>query len=284
LAADHSSASRILRLIGFGLLAFAIATFAGGIWSALLVTNLKTTPAIPWSVPAMAVLLWLAWSYLGGKGPPRSTSEARCRYLRANKRSARTYMWAWIAGGLAVIALAGYWIVLFQLVKMTPNALSDLSAYPRFTVALMILMGSLVAPFMEEAGFRGYFQVALEREFRAPAAVAISSAVFALAHGPTQGFLWPKLLFYFFVGVVFGATAYLTNSVLPAIPVHFAGLLIFFTSIWPHDATRGLVWDTGNKNWFWIHLAQAILFTVLSILAFRRLARVSTQDAGRAPN
>jgi membrane protease YdiL (CAAX protease family) len=223
----------------------------------------------------MAVLLWLAWSYLGGKGPPRSTSEARCRYLRANKRSARTYMWAWIAGGLAVIALAGYWIVLFQLVKMTPNALSDLSAYPRFTVALMILMGSLVAPFMEEAGFRGYFQVALEREFRAPAAVAISSAVFALAHGPTQGFLWPKLLFYFFVGVVFGATAYLTNSVLPAIPVHFAGLLIFFTSIWPHDARRGLVWGTGNKNWLWIHLAQAILFTVLSILAFRRLVRVS---------
>jgi len=284
LAADHSSARRILRLIGFALLAFAITTFAGGIWGALLVANLKTTPAIPWSVPAMAVLLWLAWSYLGGKGPPRSTSEARRRYLRANKRSPRTYMWAWIAGGLAVIALAGYWIVLFQLVKMTPNALSDLSAYPRFTVALMILMGSLVAPFMEEAGFRGYFQVALEREFRAPAAIAISSAVFALAHGPTQGFLWPKLLFYFFVGVVFGATAYLTNSVLPAIPVHIVGLLIFFTSIWPHDATRGLVWDTGNKNWFWIHLAQAILFTVLSILAFRRLVRVSAQDAGRAAN
>lgn len=284
MAADHSSASRTLKLLGFAVLAFAITTLAGGIWSALLVTNLQTTPDIPWSVPAMAVLLWLAWSYLGGKGPPRSTSEARRRYLRASKRSARMYMWAWIACGLSVIALAGYWIVLFQLVKMPPNALSDVSAYPRITVALMILMGSLVAPFMEEAGFRGYFQVALEREFRAPAAVAISSAVFALAHGPTQGFLWPKLVFYFFVGVVFGATAYLTNSILPAIPVHFVGLLIFFTLIWPHDAARGLVWDDRADHWFWIHVAQAILFTVLTILAFQRLARVSAHDAGLTAN
>jgi len=60
MAADHSSASRTLKLLGFGVLAFAITTLAGGIWSALLVTNLQTTPAIPWSVPAMAVLLWLA--------------------------------------------------------------------------------------------------------------------------------------------------------------------------------------------------------------------------------
>ncbi len=284
MAADHSSARRTLKLLGFGVLAFAITTLAGGIWSALLVTNLRTTPAIPWSVPAMAALLWLAWGYLGGKGPPRRTSEARRCYLRASKRSARTYMWAWIAGGLAVIALAGFWIVLLQLVKVQPNVLSDVSAYPHITVALMILMGSLVSPFMEEAGFRGYFQVALEHEFRAPAAIAISSAVFALAHGPTQGFLWPKLLFYFLVGVAFGTTAYLTNSILPAIPVHFVGLLIFFTLIWPRDATRGLVWDAGAGSWFWIHVAQTILFTVLTVFAFQRLARASTKGGGLAAN
>jgi membrane protease YdiL (CAAX protease family) len=67
-----------------------------------------------------------------------------------------------------MVALAGTWIVLFRLVKMPPNALSDVSSYPRITVALMILMGSLVSPLMEEAGFRGYFQVTLEREVRAP--------------------------------------------------------------------------------------------------------------------
>ena len=275
--AERSFATRTLKVVGFGLLAFAITSLAGGIWSALLVTNLRSSPAVPWSVPAMALLLWLMWSYLGGRGWPRSTSEARRLYLRANRRSSRTYLWAWVAGFLSVVALAGYWIVLFQLVKMPPNALSDVSSYPRITVALMILMGSSVSPLMEEAGFRGYFQVALEREFRGPVAVVISSILFALAHGPTQGFLWPKLLFYFLVGVAFGATAYLTNSTLPAIPVHVVGLLVFFTLVWPHDAARRLVWDSGTDNWFWMHVAQAILFTVLAVWAFQRLMGVNAQ-------
>jgi membrane protease YdiL (CAAX protease family) len=276
-------ATRTLNVVGFGLLAFAITIVAGGIWSALLVANLRSSPAVPWSVPAMALLLWLMWSYLGGRGWPRSTSEARRRCLRANRRSGRTYLCALVAGVLSVVALAGYWIMLFRLVKLPPNALSDVSSYPRMTVALMILMGSLVSPFMEEAGFRGYFQVALEREFRAPLAIVISSVVFALAHGPTQGFLWPKLLFYFLVGIAFGATAYLTNSTLPAIPAHFVGLLIFFILIWPRDAARRLVLESGTDNWFWIHVAQAIVFTVLAVWAFERLARVSSRDAPSGP-
>lgn len=274
---ERSFATRTLNVVGFGLLAFAITILAGGIWSGLLVTNLRSSPAVPWSVPGMALLLWLAWSYLGGRWWPRSTSQARRRYLRANRKSGQTYLWALVAGILSVVALAGIWIVLFRLVKMPPNVFSDLSSYPRMTVALMILMGSLVSPFMEEAGFRGYFQVALEREFRAPFAIVISSAVFALAHGPTQGFLWPKLLFYFLVGIAFGATAYLTNSTLPAIPVHFVGLLIFFTLIWPRDGVRPSVLDSGTDNWFWIHVAQATVFSVLAVWAFRRLARMSSR-------
>lgn len=273
----RSFAIRTWNIVGFGLLAVAITILAGGIWSALVVINLHSSPAVPWSVPVMAFLLWLAWSYLGGKGWPRSTSEARRRYLRANRKSGKTYLWAWVADVLSVVALAGIWIVLFRLVKMPPNALSDVSSYPGMTVALMILMGSLVSPFMEEAGFRGYFQVALEREFRAPLAIVISAVVFAVAHGPTQGFLWPKLLFYFLVGITFSATAYLTGSTLPAIPVHFVGLLIFFTLIWPRDAARRLVLESGTDNWFWFHVAQAIVFTVLSIWAFRRLAKLNSR-------
>jgi membrane protease YdiL (CAAX protease family) len=193
---ERSFATRTFNVVGFGLLAFVITILAGGIWSALLITNLRSSPAVPWSVPAMAILLWLMWIYLGGKGWPRSTSEARRRYLRANRGSCRTYLRALVAGVLSVVALAGYWIVLFQLVKMPPNALPDVSSYPRMTVALMIMMGSLVAPLMEEAGFRGYFQVALERELRGSVAVMVSSLVFALAHY-AHGILWPKLLVYF---------------------------------------------------------------------------------------
>lgn len=269
---ERSFATRALSIIGFALLAFAITVLAGGVWSALLVTNLRSSPTVPWSVPVMALLLWLTWSYLGGKGWPQSTSDARRRYLRANRRSRQTYLWALVAGALSVIALAGIWIVLFRLVKMPPNALPDTSSYPRMTVALMILMGSLVAPFMEEAGFRGYFQVALEREFHGSVAVIISSLVFAFAHF-SHGILWPKLSVYFLVGITFGATAYLTNSTLPAILPHIIGDLTFFVLVWPHDAARRLVRDSGTDNWFWIHVAQGVVFTVLAIWAFRRLAR-----------
>jgi membrane protease YdiL (CAAX protease family) len=194
------------------------------------------------------------------------------------QRPARTYLWSFAAGILSVVALAGYWIVLFRLVKMPPNALPDVSSYPRMTVALMILMGSLVAPFTEEAGFRGYFQVALEREFRGSVAVAVSSLVFAFAHF-AHGILWPKLLLYFLVGIAFGSTAYLTKSTLPAIPPHMIGDLTFFTLVWPNDAARPLVLDSGADNWFWIHVAQAIVFTVLAVWAFQRLAKESSQDA-----
>jgi membrane protease YdiL (CAAX protease family) len=273
----RSFATRALSIIGFGLLAFAITILAGGIWSALLVANLRSSPAVPWSVLAMALLLSLMWSYLGGRGWPRSTSDSRRRYLRANGRSAQTYLWSFAAGVLSVVGLAGCWIVLFRLVKMPPNALPDVSSYPRMTIALMILMGSLVAPFMEEAGFRGYFQVALEREFRGSIAVTVSSLGFAFAHF-AHGIFWPKLLVYFLVGIAFGATAYLTNSTLPAIVPHIIGDLTFFTLVWPHDAARRLVWDSGADNWFWIHVAQAIIFEVLAVWAFQRLARESRQD------
>jgi ABC-type sulfate transport system permease component len=153
-----------------------------------------------------------------------------------------------------------------------------MSSYPRMTVALMILMGSLVAPFMEEAGFRGYFQVALERKFRGSIAVAVSSLVFAFAHF-AHGILWPKFLVYFLVGIAFGATAYLTNSTLPAVLPHVIGDLTFFTLVWPNDAARRLVSDSGADDWFWIHVAQTIVFTVLAVWAFQRLAKESSQDA-----
>jgi membrane protease YdiL (CAAX protease family) len=271
----HSLSGRIMAVAWAGILGFLIIVFGAGVWAALVASNLRTSPAVPWAVPAMALVLWLMWLYLGGKYWPRSTSQARRRYLRANPVSAQAFGWALLAGAMSIVAFAGFWIVMFQLAKMPGNVLPDFSRYPLLTVVLMIVMGSLAAPFTEEPAFRGYCQVILEREFRGPIAVVISSVLFALAHGPTQGFLWPKLLFYFLVGVAFGATAYLTNSILPAIPVHVVGLLIFFTLVWPHDANRRLLWEGGGDAWFWIHAAQTIIFTALAILAFLRLARVT---------
>ena len=156
--------------------------------------------------------------------------------------------------------------------------------YPAVLVATAVIMGSLVSPISEEAAFRGYGQVPLERTFRPITAVALSSAFFALYHGPTQGFAPSKLFFYFVVGVVFGAIACRTNSVLPALPVHVVGDLVFFTLIWPRDSTRPLVWREGADLVFWLNVAQVIVFGTLAFVAFSRLwTRIVSAQVSSSP-
>jgi membrane protease YdiL (CAAX protease family) len=277
----HAS-SRFARSKQVGLAAlagFGVAAAGSITWSALLVTNLRTTPAVPWSGPAMVVVLVLLWQYLGGRWRPSRTSAARRSLLRGRLVPAPVLAWSFLAGLLALAGLAGLWIVLVRLTGAGGNPTLPAGApVPAFAVAVGIVVGSLVSPVTEEAAFRGYSQVLLERRFSPVVAVAISSAFFAVWHGPTQGFAWSKLLFYFLVGVVFGTIAYLTNSVLPALPVHVAGDLLFFTLVWPNDATRTLVRTHGADAWFWLSVAQVAVFAALALVAFRRLARLRTRE------
>jgi len=253
----------------------------GGVWTALLVANLSTSPTIPWAVGVMALLLWLVWQYLGGKWGPRSTSETRRRCLRARRVSPGAFAWAVVAGVLSIGALTGLWIVLFQLVKVQGNPLPDFSEYPTITVALVLVMAALVGAVSEEAGIRGYYQGLLEEQLGGPLAILIAALVMAPGHGLSQGFAWPTMLFYLFVDLMFGVTAWLTNSILPGLVVHFIGLVIFFTLVWPGDAARRLVGESGADPWFWTHVAQAVIFAALAILAFRRLAKVTPRDSRR---
>jgi membrane protease YdiL (CAAX protease family) len=281
----HSLSSRIPAVVWSGALAFVLTVVAGGVWTVLLISNVATSPAIPWAVVVMALLLWLMWQYLGGKWGPQSTSEARRRYLRARPLSGQVFAWALVAGLLSIVALVGFWIVLFQLVKIPARVLQNFSGYPLLTVTLVLVMAALVSSLAEEVGFRGYFQGILEQQVSGPVAIVIAALLIAPAHGLTQGFVWPILLWYFFADVMFGAMAYFTKSILPGIVVHSIGLLIFFTLVWSYDAQRRLVWETGANTGFWIAAAQAIIFTVLALLAFSQLASVTrrVRDLGSKP-
>lgn len=275
----RSLMKRFPAVVGTGVLAFLLTVLAGGIWTVLLVTNLATTPAVPWAVAVMAVLLWLMWRLLGGWGAQR-TADARRRSLRAVRLPARVFAWAVAAGVLSIIALAGLWIALAQFAPVPARLLPDYSAYPALTVALVLLMASLVSSLAEEAGFRGYFQGALERAGAGPLAILLAAVVIAPAHALTQGFVWPVLVFYLCVDVMLGTMAYLTGSIVPGIVVHALGLLVFFTLVWPGDAIRRVISVGDAGAWFWIHLAQTVLFAALALLAFRQVARaVQTVDA-----
>lgn len=272
---------RLVVIVGFGALAFVLTAVVGGIWTALLTVNLATSPAIPWAVAVMALLLWLLWSYLGGAGWPRGTAEARRHYLRARRVPSRVFLWAVGAGLLAIVALAGLWIVLFQLAHLPARALPDYSKYPFVTVALALVMASLVGAVTEEAMFRGYFQGILEGTVGGTVAILITALVMAPEHALTQGFVWPTLLFYLVVDVMLGATAFLTKSILPGIVTHGIGLLAFFALVWPGDIIRQAVGGGTTQQWFWLHGAQTLVFAVLATLAFIHLARISKrpQDA-----
>jgi len=280
-----SRALQNLKILWAALFALALTMLAGGIWSALVVVNLETNANLPWAVPVMAVLLWIVWQYLGGRWWPTSTSQTRRRCLRARAVSGPAFAWAMVAGGLSIVCLTGLWIVLLRLVKVHGNPLPDFSQYQLLTVVLVIGMASLVTAVAEEAGFRGYLQGILEQRVRAPLAILITALAIAPAHGSTQGFAWPTILFYLCVDTMLGTTAYLTGSILPSIVIHAAGLVVFFSLIWPNDPARPLVESSGADLWFWTHVTQTIVFAGLAILAFRQLARIrKSTDARPEPS
>src|SRR5712692_7593260 len=276
--------ARIPAVVWSGSMAFFLSTSLGAIWTVLITINTVVSPAIPWAVAVMALLLWVMWQYLGGRWGPRSTSQARRRYMRARRLPGRVFAWAVVAGLLSIVALVGYWIVLLQLIKIPTRVAPNFSGYPLLTAILALVMASLVSSLAEEVSFRGYFQGNLEQKVSGPVAIVIAALLISPGHSLTQGFLLPIVLWYFFSDVMFGTMAYLTKSILPSAVVHSIGLLIFFTLVWPYDAQRLPVWETGANTSFWLTVAQAVIFSALALLAFRHLARI-TKDihAGGRP-
>jgi membrane protease YdiL (CAAX protease family) len=254
--------------------AVVLTAVTGAVWTALLLANLKLSPALPWAAGAMAALSLALWAWLGGAGGPRRTQAARRGYLRARAIPARLFAAALTAGVLCIVALAGVWIVLFELVTVPGNS-ADFSKLPAVTVAASLTVAALVGAVFEEAGFRGYFQGTLERYLPGPVAILICAAVMAPEHALTQGFVWPTMLFYLLVDVMLGFSAYLTKSILPGVAIHAIGLLTFFGIVWPGDRARTLIWQHGPDGWFWLHAGQAALFGAAGIWLFVRLARMT---------
>jgi len=272
MTSGHSVVGRLAWLAGAALLALILTTFASGLWAALLLANLRTSPTVPWAVVPMAAILWCIWQYAGGRWWPRTTSGARHAFRRASRVSGRALAVALVAGACSLMALTGLWIVLFQTGAMRGNPLPDLSRYPAPTVAAVLVMASLVGAFVEEVAYRGYLQVLLEREFSAPAAILLGAVALAPGHGATQGFAWATVLFYLLVDVMLGVTAYLCDSVWPGVAVHASGLLIFFSLVWPFDPGRPVLVNATADWWFWLHAMQTVVFAVLGILGFRLLS------------
>ncbi len=196
-------------------------------WVVMAPINARIHPELPWA--AFATLAWLGLylAWLNGAGPPGRWKAARRYRLRLWRPGAIGFTKDGIGLTLSLMATIALLTVIWILVG-SPDRPPDLTPYKSTAyVVSVVVMGALVAGVAEEAAFRGYMQIGLDR-FGPGRAIVISAAMFALAH-ITHG--WQHLLFLgpgiFVAGILYGLLARHCGSILPGMLVHFLGDLSY---------------------------------------------------------
>jgi membrane protease YdiL (CAAX protease family) len=260
---------------------FAITAVGQGAWGVMTIANVRLTPALPWAPLVMPAILAAMALFLAGRGWPRRGAKARRALVPWAPVSRGAWLWSLAAGAASVVALAGLWTGLGSLVRTAPNLLPDSRGVPLWTAAPMLMVSIVAAPLTEEIAFRGYALGLLRRHFGAISALIISSLMFAAAH-LTQGLYPTKLMVYFLFGLGLAAIVWRTGSLAPAMLVHSFGDLVFFTCVWPFDAGRRLISESGADARFYAAVALTLVGAVVWLVAFRRLLRSTERPGGEA--
>lgn len=256
--------------------------FVGGMFTSPLVfANITFWPDIPWSVPLLALWMWVFWKYASGHWWPRATSDARRELLRANPLPSRVWLWALIAGYLAMASsYALHWVV-GRLTPLHFDIPVILQQLPVFTLIPLLLMLSIIAGIVEEAAFRGFMQGPIEKRFGIFPAIVVVSAVFGIAHLTDwqPSMTAARMFFILLASVLYGVLVHLTNSILPGVVLHITGDAIGIVWIWLLSRTPRPIITPGFASaskdpQFWINCAIALVFGAAAVWAFRRLAIV----------
>lgn len=279
-----SSTLRVFKTVAIAALAATAITAVGqGVWGTLAFVNLAVSPTLPWAPALMVPVLALLLGLLGGRLGPKAGAEARRALLPLRGVPGGVWLWSLIAGACGIGALAGLWITLGELVTVAPNLLPAMGHAPKTTLLAMLAMGIVAAPLSEEAAFRGYAMGLIRKMMPDGWALIVVSLLFALVH-LTQGLYPTKLLVYFLAGLMFGFTACRAGSLLPAMVVHSAADLTFFTLVWPHDAHRTHVNLASADAGFWLQVGLTAGAIGLALFAYARLAAATrTAPHRRAP-
>lgn len=269
--------NRIPLLLRALLAAVAVTGTATVVWGALIQSNLRFSPKLPWAAVVMAIFLVFYWKFLNGSGWPQSISATRRTSLGAEPLSASVWRWSLFAGGLGLAASIALFIISRRLITWPQPPRPDLSHVPSFTLLPSILMSAAVAGISEEAGFRGYMQGPLARHCGPAIGIGITSFVFGLAH-LSHGAFVPAILFDIGWGALYGLLTYLSGSILPAIVLHTSADALEFLGAWKLSpaAPAPLVWISGPDTYFWSLCILVILLGTASVWAFRHLVYVKT--------
>ncbi len=272
----------VLRAI---VLAELIADIGGLMPDLFMVANLKFSPSIPWLLPATALWLWILWRYLNGEGWPRSTAESRRRDLRARPLSGTVWFWSLLAGGLAMVSVVGFSFLTTRLANVPRDAFKlpiDLSHYPIWTTASVLLTISAVAGVLEEAAFRGYLISQVQRRHGWIVAILISGVMFFVSHLGHAYVTLAFLPFFLVVSSLHGFLVYLTRSILPSVVLHAVADVVVIPiqyGVIGHLSVAP-VWKTGMDPAFITSAVLIVIFGILAVPAFRRLATLTQGERG----
>lgn len=252
-------------------------------WAVLSSANLKHWPAVPWAVPLTVLYLWALWQYLRGAGWPRSTAQARRKSLRANRLSAEVWGRALLAGVLGIATLIVFQRVLSRMVRLPQQPVPDMSHIPVVTLFLILLMGSVVAGIVEEAAYRGYLQGPIERHHGPMLAILVTGLLFGLAHFTHPEVGLSLMPYYLLVAAVYGALAWLTNSILPSMVLHAGGNFLGGIGLLAQrqsasqasSSPRPLIWDVPPDASFWVSCVIFLIVGGAALWAYAALAKVS---------
>lgn len=258
----------VIRAIVVGFLVFAIVgSFA---WTAILIL----IPA-PWSIVAMAIVLWIYVKYCSGSWWPKATAASRSVRFRATKLPMRVWTWSTIAALLAVVVFQSSLVIAFRIIEFPAEAWTlgyDFADAPIWQVWLFLLMAALVAGITEEVGFRGYMQVPLEERYGPAVGITIVSIVFVVFH-LNQAWAGGILVILFAASVLWGVLARVSGSLIPGMISHTVTDILNFSYWWTDVAgtfDKRPIGETGIDAHFVVWIGVFVASLALFALAARK--------------
>lgn len=197
----------------------------------LLEANTKLVKHLPWSGVVILTFLYFYTKLLIGKYKNLSIVHLESNRIRLGDSSSFfnlftiTYSFVLLVISLLLSAFTYQFILSSQQSSFQIDFIDKINNLHVFTALPLLLVLAISSSIVEEILFRGYILDMLEKQFGFLASTIFTSILFAITHfAPIE-----MMVIYFLVSMGFCLLVKFSNSIKPAIFVHFIlnGLLFF---------------------------------------------------------
>ncbi len=205
------------------------------------ITDIEKVPAIKAAILVAGQALWSVATmiYLFGTVRLRQADPfwraIGWRALRPSSMTVRKAAALCLLGGVGLAVVVQ--LSSFAVGKKTKLPIEELFQ-SRGSVLLLMALGILVAPLVEETIFRGYIYPVIARGLGIPAGVLFTGTLFGLVHAPQLWGGWGQIMLIIIVGIVLTSVRARTGTVLASFLVHFGYNTMLFLEFFV--ATGGL--------------------------------------------